>query len=275
MTAEPATVNYRRPVSSAAIHPSPAIQQPTPQPIVRRKIVPSSTPLPSTQHQPMEVTTPDLDRCVSEPPKPRQPPRKTEQLPKWNSFVAYTWDIVYEHHQRHLGYSQGALKEETLCGRPTSLLCQHARQETTVVHVQRTTQQTLSPRMVGLPGELHIDRYSTTKETEPRMGAGIRQLSHRPQAKETETSTTSSADVREMTKTTPCRRWYESGSLIGWIHIRSPRRVSTFADPNSPFQGSLACLNYDRVVKTCEIDMFLPSIPAFGLFLHSKFKNLP
>ena len=100
MTAEPATVNYRRPVSSAAIPPSPALQQPTPQPIVRRKIMRSSTPLPSTQHQPMEVTTPDLHRCVSEPPEPRQPPRHTEQLPKWNSFVAYTFDIVYEHHQR-------------------------------------------------------------------------------------------------------------------------------------------------------------------------------
>ena len=70
MTAEPATVNYRRPASSAAIPPSPALQQPTPQPIVRRKIMRSSTPLPSTQHQPMEVTTTttDLDRCVSDYP---------------------------------------------------------------------------------------------------------------------------------------------------------------------------------------------------------------
>ena len=29
----------------------------------------------------------------------------------------------------------------------------------------------------------------------------------------------------------------------------------------------------DRVVKTCEIDMLLLSIPAFGLFLHSKFQK--
>ena len=120
ITAEPATVNYRRPASTAAIPPSPAIQQPTPQPIVRRKIMRSSTPLPSTQHQRMEVTTPDLDRCVSKPPEPRQPPRKTEQLPKWNSFVAYTWDIVYKHHQRlDLVLLKGRSKKKHCAGDPS------------------------------------------------------------------------------------------------------------------------------------------------------------
>ena len=100
MTAEAATVNYRRPASTAAIPPSPAIQQPTPQPIVRRKIQRASTPLPSTQHQPMEVTATDLDKCVSQPPEPRYLPHKTEQLPVINMVVRYEQEQAYEHHER-------------------------------------------------------------------------------------------------------------------------------------------------------------------------------